>query len=269
MTQILTSTRSARVRRIASLTRRRERRLRGLHLAEGPNAAAAALAAGLVDELLVTDETWLDGLSGAALDDVRVTAVSEAVLQHVCDAVTPQGVVAVVRTATCAVEDLPPGGVVLVLDRLGDPGNVGTVVRTAHALGATGVIALEGSADPHGPKAVRSAAGATYRIALVVDVEAGRAVTALRDQSRRIVTLSAAGTAAFDDVAAHDPGIALVVGSEAHGVGPEFSAATDQSVAIDMVGDAESLNAAIACGIALHALAPRFARAGGGRRRDR
>lgn len=269
MTRNLTSTRNARVRRIASLTRGRERRRAGLHLAEGPNAVAAALEAGLVDELLVTDESWLDGWSDAISRDVRVTPVTEAVLQHVSDAVTPQGVVAVVRTSTCAVEDLPAGGVVVVLDRLQDPGNVGTVVRTAHALGASGVVVLEGSADPHGPKAVRSAAGATYRVAVADGVAADHAVTVLRGRDRRIVTLSASGTSAFDDVVGDDTGIALVVGSEAHGIGSAFRDAADQTVAIAMVDDAESLNAAVACGIALHALAPRFGRASGGQRRDR
>ncbi len=269
MTRNLTSTRNPRVREIAALARGRERRQVGLHLAEGPNAVTSALEAGLVEELLLTDEAWLDGCPPGSLRDVRVTPVSRAVLEHVCDAVTPQGVVAVVRTSTCALEDLPAGGVMLVLDRLQDPGNVGTVVRTAHALGAAGVVVLEGSADPHGPKAVRSAAGATYRVAVTDRVDAARAVDVLRGGGRHIVTLSAAGARSFADVVDHDGGIALVVGSESHGVGPEFSAAADQSVAIGMVDDAESLNAAVACGIALHVLAPRFGGASGVRRPDR
>ncbi len=245
----LTSTRNPRVRAAAALSRARERRARGRHLVEGPNAVTEALAAGVVEELYLTT-SWAPP---ADLDPaVAVYEVPDHVLEHLADATTPQGVVAVARTVTAELDQLPDG-VLVVLDRLSDPGNVGTILRTADALGAAAVILTEGSADPFAPKTIRAAAGSTYHLPIVTGVELAAVAEAARDSGRVVYGLDAGATTGLQ--ALHDAAgnVALVLFNEAHGMDEHAVGHLDGTVAIALHPRAESLNVAAAAAIALHA----------------
>lgn len=258
----VTSTRNERVRAAATLARRRERRRTGRHLVEGPHAVTAALDAGAVETVFVTATSRAQDLAsvlddldvGAVPDDVEVVAVTDHVLAHLADTRSPQGVVAVARDVAVDLRDLPGHGLVVVLDRLADPGNVGGIVRTADAAGAAAVICLRGTTDVLGPKAVRAAAGSTYHVPLVVDAEVGEAVAALRAQRRRLLGLDGRASRSVLDLAPDGP-VALVLGSEAHGLDDEVRTHLDATVAVPMRGGAESLNVAVAAGVAIYAAA--------------
>lgn len=250
---VLTSVRNPRVQAVVALHDARERRRQGLHLAEGLRVCRDALAAAEVVELLHTGGH--DELVGAASRDVRVTRVDDRVMARLSDAVTPPGIVAVVRTPDVT-RPLPPRGPVLVLDGVGDPGNVGTLLRTAAAFGAA-VLSL-GGADPFGPKAVRASAGTVYRTSVHrLDPDALDA-DVLRGEGRPVLGLAADGTRTLVDAAREVPeqGVVLVVGSEPHGVGAAARASIDRMVRIPMRSDVESLNVAAAAAIAMHALMP-------------
>jgi RNA methyltransferase, TrmH family len=250
VSDVLTSTRNPRVRAAAALARRRERVERGQHLAEGPRAVAEALAGADVIEVFVTPERWADLVVGPG---TRVTLVADHVLAAIADATSPQGVVAVVTTPTVSLDQALVGELVVVLDGLGDPGNVGTIVRTADAAGAGGVVVTAGSADPYGPKAARAAVGSTYHLPVATDVTLETVVSSCRAAGRTVLGLDAGAPRTVFDLAASDAPVALVLGSEAHGLSDDGS--LDGTLAVPMAGRAESLNVAAAAAVATFAVA--------------
>jgi RNA methyltransferase, TrmH family len=249
--EVVRSPRNPRIQAVTALHEARTRRSEGLHLAEGRRVCVEAIAAAEVVELLHTSEHA--DLVATLPEGVRSTCVDDRVMARLSDAVTPQGVVAVVRTPDPR-RPVPDRGAVLVLDRVGDPGNVGTLVRTAAALGA--VVVSIGGADPFGPKSVRASAGACYRTAIHRRDGLGEAAGELRGAGRLLVGLAADGSRTVAEVAAELPvsGFVLVVGSEPSGIDPVGGSELDVMARIPMRGGVESLNVAAAGAIALHAL---------------
>lgn len=248
--------RSARVAAARKLTRRAGRDAAGLFLAEGRQAVAEALAdpAG-VREVFVTEAAAAahrDLLAGAP---VPVRPVTEKAAASLSETVTPQGLVAV-----CALRDVPadalvaaPPSLTVALAELADPGNAGTVLRTADACGAGAVVFGAGSADPYGGKAVRSSAGSLFH----VDVVRGAPLPGLlpRLQAAGVTVLAAdgGGDVALPEATAHLAGPVLwLFGNEARGVPADLAALADARVRIPMRGRAESLNLAAAAAICLY-----------------
>ncbi len=243
---VLTSTRNPRVQAARGLRRARERRAQGRHLVEGPRAVAEAVAAGVVEEVFVTERVALPDA------DVPVHLVADHVLDHLADATTPQGIVAVARTVPARLDDIGEG-VIVVLDRVADPGNAGTILRTADALGAAAVVLTAGSVDPFAPKTVRAAVGSTYHLPVVTEVTLAEVVALARATQRRVLGLDAAGTEGLEALSAAAPSVCLVLGNEAHGLDADSAALLDGTVAIALHPRAESLNVAAAAAIAIHA----------------
>lgn len=241
----VTSARNPRLRAAAALLRGRERRARGLHLAEGPGPVAEAVAHADVVEVFATAARRPE-----VPDGLPVLVVTDALLARLSDAVTPSGPVAVVRTPDPN-GSVPDTGTVVVLDGVADPGNVGTLVRTAAALGAAAVVVTGPAADPYGPKAVRSSAGACYRIPIRRREDLAGAAAELRAAGREVVGLAAGRGRPIATLAGRE-GVALVLGSEAHGV--LDPGVPDAWVHVPMPGGIESLNVAAAGAIALHSL---------------
>lgn len=247
----ITSTRNPRVRELASLSRARVRRERGEHLVEGPNAVAEALAAGIVEEVFALP----DGPELAIPDGVRLTPIGEAVLARLADSATPQGIVAVARTPQARLEDVVGSGLLVVLEGVADPGNAGTILRTADAAGAAGFVLTTGSVDPYSPKAVRSAVGSTYHLPVVTGVTLTELSTACRTAGQLVLGLDGRADTGVEALESGVGPLALVLGNEAHGLGPVSRAALDGLVAVPIHGRAESLNVAAAAAIAIYAAA--------------
>lgn len=232
-----------------SLLRRKGRERHGLFLAEGPRVVADLLRSGLRTEAVLVasaadSDPELAGLARAAAEaGVPVEEVEAAELETLADTVTPQGVLAVGRIPE---GPWPADEVtrILVLDAVQDPGNVGTLIRTAEAVGVDLVVCLPGTADPWSPKVVRAAAGSSFRLP-VVSLEWTEARARIRAAEAAIWAADAAGSPLFrGDLA--PARLALVVGNEARGVSPSVLAEADRRVAIPMVGRVESLNVAVA-----------------------
>jgi TrmH family RNA methyltransferase len=158
-----------------------------------------------------------------------------------------------------------PRGVVVVTDEVQDPGNLGTIVRSAEAAGAVAVIVGRGSqgVDPWNPKVVRGSAGAILGLPVLAVDEPASTLVALRGRGFRAVGAAADADAAYTDVDLTGP-VAIVIGSESHGIGPALAGELDATVVIPMAGPTESLNAAVAASILLFEAA-RQARTGPGR----
>jgi len=247
----ITSTRNARVLAVAGLQRAAQRRAEGVHVAEGVKVVGEALAAAEVVELFHLPTFDLDALPHASR--VRATPVDERVMTRMADAVTPQGVLAIVRTPDLG-GPIAAETSVLVLDGLGDPGNVGTLVRTAAAFGVT-VVVTAGSADPFGPKAVRASAGACYRIPVLRRSSVVEHVDELRGSGRRLLGLSVDADLSLSGAAAEHRTCVLILGGEPRGLADATRDVLDATVRIPMAAGIESLNVAAAGAIALHAFA--------------
>jgi len=255
------SSSNARLAAARRLTRRTARRAAGRFLAEGAQAVREAVAAGAVVELFATAEAaerHPDLASGASI----VTARDAAALS---ETVTPQGLVAVCRLPGAAVADVVDLGprLVAVLVDPNDPGNLGTIVRSADAAGAAAVICC-GGADPWGGKAVRASAGSVFHLPVV---EATVEDALARLAAAGIATLAATGSGARDLDELDDAGelaapTAWLFGSEAHGLPPAVVDAATRSVRVPIHGTAESLNVAAAAAVCLYASARAQRRAG-------
>lgn len=194
---------------------------------------------------------------GAALkraleaDGVVLEQVTDDELAALAATEHPQGIVAVADTPAWALGDihLGPGAAVLVLDAVQDPGNAGGMLRTALALGAAGVVALEGTVELANPKAVRASMGACFRLPAPA-VPHARFLAWVAEEGLELWVADASG----DPIAAPagERPVALVVGNEGAGVSPAIAAAATRTVAIPIAAGAESLNVGVAAGILLH-----------------
>lgn len=248
----ITSVRNRRVVAAAALARRRERRARGRYLVEGPHAVGEALAEGHVETVFVTADL---AARYRRHDDVEVVEVTDHVLERLADSRTPQGVVAVARVSTARLADVVGRGVLVVLVNPSDPGNAGTIVRTADAAGATAVVLAGAAVDPFNPKAVRASTGSVCHLPLVVDVDVVDVVAACRGAGQWVVALDAGGVRDVEVLAADDRPVAILLGNEAHGLPEDVVALVDDVLAVPTYGRAESLNLAAAAAVTLYTAA--------------
>ena len=185
----------------------------------------------------------------AAERGAELIELPTAAMARVLDVSTPQRLAAVVTRPRFDLDDLlaagPPEGPVVVLVGVSDPGNAGTLLRSAEAFGAAAVVCCEGSVDPFHPKTVRASAGSVLLVPLVTEVSPRPALAALGDAGvRRVGTVVRGGTDLRS--AGLDGPLAIVLGSEAHGLPAGLEAALEELVTIPMSGRAESLNVAMA-----------------------
>ncbi|MDR2295950.1 MAG: RNA methyltransferase [Clostridiales Family XIII bacterium] len=195
--------------------------------------------------------------------DVLLT--TERIFRSIADTETPQGVLAAVGKPVCDAAGFfsrVADGNVLVLDCVRDPGNVGALIRTADAAGF-GVLAASGTGDPYAPKAVRAAAGALFRVPLLLVRDADAALALLAAAGKRVVVADARGGRSCHEAdLARD--LALVIGNEGRGVSRAFAAGASLAVRVPMPGGAESLNAAAAAAVLLFESVRQRAAAEGG-----
>ena len=245
----------AEARRLRQLRQRAQRDETGLFLAEGVRIVEELLRSPIVLRHAVVAPSLEDSERGRALArelglKTTVYTTSDVEISQLSDAETPQGIV------VCA--EIPPrpaldagAGTLLVLDAIQDPGNFGTLVRSAAAFGAGAVIALPGTVDPWNGKSIRSAAGTSFHIPLV-SMTTPELRAWCSDNGTAVWGAAADGV----DIRSLDrPGrVALVLGNEGSGLRAETAAIVDARVALRMSGPAESLNAAVAGGILLYLL---------------
>lgn len=244
------------------LLERKGRLAAGEFLAEGPQAVKAALALAGDSPLRV-----LIGSPGALArhDELVATAralgadVREATadqLRGLTDAVHPQGLVAICRVETVALDDVLAARprLVAVCAQIRDPGNLGTVIRSADAFGADAVIVTHGSVDLHNPKTVRASVGSLFNLPVVTGIPLATAVDALRGAGLRTLAADGAGDTLLTDLDLTPP-TAWILGNEAWGLPAEDAALADQVVSVPIWGRAESLNLASAATVCLFATA--------------
>ena len=287
--ELITSVNNQRVKEVANLKQKKYRTESGTFFAEGLRAVQEAVQYADVTELFYTEAEAgrLDEVLKAAgnvpadtkeksgnmnnlnhnnagiakkrneaANGIRMYQVDEKVMAKLSDTKAPQGVLAVIRTPEQNLRQLRPGTAsdnnapVIILDRVQDPGNLGTIIRTADAVGALGLILLEGCVDAYSPKVVRASMGSLFHLPVVQDVTAEEALTwCYRNGYEPAATaLKNAQNVYKADISKK---MAFLFGNEANGVAEELQAAVETRLFIPMAGLAESMNVAMAAGIIL------------------
>lgn len=252
MQPVLASRQNPICKLVRSLHTPKGRREQGLFLAEGRNAVEAALAANWpVRKLLCSEDKIRDWLRHDP--QLNIQAVTPAILEYLSEAQNNPGVLALCALPQQSAE-LAFSGCLLVLDGIGDPGNIGTLIRSADATGAGSVLCTATSADPFSPKAIRSSAGSALHIPplQLPDHSPEAVVRQLQAQNIPIITADAKAEISCFEYQWPEK-CALILGHETRGVSPHFAHAATVQLKIPIYGHAESLNVAMAGTVMLYA----------------
>jgi RNA methyltransferase, TrmH family len=248
---------------VVRLKRKKDRELEGSYLIEGFHLTAEALQNKAVLRLSLIRESLLEGdqieeieslIKRLELNGVDVYSVANHTFDKLADTETPQGLLSVVRRKEWTAESFFSArerskcNNILVLDRLQDPGNAGTIIRTADAAGYQGALLLKGTVDIYGAKAVRAAAGSLFRLPLLFVDSPEEAIRILRNHEKQLVATTPYCEVNYFESQMKE-NIALIIGNEAGGVCNVLLEGADLHIKIPMRESVESLNAAVAAGI--------------------
>jgi TrmH family RNA methyltransferase len=232
------------------------RKNRDLILVDGPKLLEEAIRSGLSVEAVA--------LSESRAGDIRVPRIpyyqfSAPLMKSLSGVETSQGVVALIARPCLTTDWLQhPNAFVLVLDGLQDPGNVGTLFRTAEAAGVSGILLTRGCADPLSPKALRSSAGSAFRLPHVQNLSTDELLALIPTRTRLVAAVSGPGALSVFDAPLSLP-LALAVGSEGSGLDPRIEAAARHRIRVPGARKVESLNVAAAGAIVMFEIARRAA----------
>jgi TrmH family RNA methyltransferase len=221
---------------------------------EGAKVLMGALEAGAeVEAVFVGAEgagapAVIEAVERAQARGVRIFELAAGVVERVADTVTPQPLLAVVRTPQATLGDLSGANFVVVCVDVRDPGNAGAVIRSADAAGADGVVCCAGTVDPFNPKTVRASAGSVLHLPVVTGDEPGAVLDALTGGGMRCLAAVAHGGTPYTEVDLVGP-LALVFGNEAAGLPVSLDERLTSGVTIPMAGRAESLNVSMAAAV--------------------
>lgn len=258
MHELIENPKAPRVKRVASLAKKKERNETGRFLVEGPQAVRELLAyrPRLADVVYATtgDEAWqfeIDNLAAEA--GVEIERVTPQVLAAMAETVQPQGVVAVARIPEITLTEALAGAkLVAILHEVRDPGNAGTVLRAADAAGADAVVFSGESIDPWHPKVVRSTTGSLFHLPVATAASLSDVVEAAQAAGLETIAADVRGTEVTDAREQLRGNVAWVFGNEARGLGETERAVIGRSIKLPIFGEAESLNLATAASVLLY-----------------
>lgn len=250
---VITSTSNEQIKKLIQLKEKSKvRKTTGTFTVEGKKMFVEIPAEDLVS--VYVSETFLKE-NGELVKDKKYQIVSDQVFKKISDTVTPQGIVAVVKQKSYSIDYIiekrnKEKSCIVVLDRLQDPGNMGTIVRTGEAAGISGIIMSKDSADIYNPKVIRSTMGSIFRVPFAIVDDLAAAVDTLKDNG--ITTYAAHLKGELYNSGSLTKDCALLIGNEARGLSEKISAKADKLIKIPMHGKVESLNAAIATAILMY-----------------
>ena len=256
---VLTNVRAPIVGRARRLLKRSLREEDNLFLAEGPQACREAALSGRIKELFVTEEAfdrYPEIIKATEDSGVTPTVCSQEVIDQFSSTVTPQGMTAVVHTWQSDLSEVftAENKLAVALTAVRDPGNAGSVIRVADAAGASGVVLSKDSVDLFNPKVVRASVGSLFHLPVATGAELSEIIAAAKANGMQVLAAEASGINLYQDVQLSKPTL-WVFGNEAWGIPAEVLDQVDQTVAIPIYGQAESLNLATASAVCLYASA--------------
>lgn len=259
----ITSRSNAEIKAAAKLKQKKYRDREGLFLLDGIKLFEEACGEGLSFRRVYLTEERLGALSadmrealGALSEEDRVRLVSKEVLEALTEQKSPEGIVSIVRRDSLKREVKDNGRNVLsyaILEDVQDPGNLGTIIRTADAAGFDAVVLTKKCADPFSEKALRSSMGSAFHLPVLQTEDLPAFLSKLRGEGFEIVGSALDGTDFSFTEKDRSRSVALILGNEAHGMSGAVKEACTRLVKIPIYGEAESLNVAVASGILLYA----------------
>ncbi|MBQ8857514.1 MAG: RNA methyltransferase [Lachnospiraceae bacterium] len=250
---MITSTANAQVKNLAQLIKKSKARTeQGVYVVEGVKMFQEAPGEEIV-KAYISEELYEKGTLKNSLEGISYEVLKNEVFNHVADTKTPQGVLCILKQKKYTLEQLTDSEcpLLLVLENLQDPGNLGTMMRTAEGAGVSGVLLSRGCVDIYNPKTIRSTMGSIYRVPFLYTDDLLNDMDRLHEKG--IVTYAAhlKGKGYYDEVSYKEP-TAFLIGNEGNGLSDEVSEKAKQYIKIPMEGQLESLNAAVAAAILMY-----------------
>ena len=258
MTDVITSAANPLIKRVRLLADRRHRRREGAFVVRGAQPVWQGVEAGADIEVLIVAPELLRGPAAEKVAEqeargVKVARLSAELFGRIADREGPAGLAAIVRKRADALDELAvrPDAVFAALHEVANPGNLGTIIRTADAAGAAGVILVGHCTDPYDPAAVKASMGAVFSVPVAAVATPAEFLRWSREQGIAVAVTSGSGPDSLWETALPQP-LAILFGSEGAGLPDELLAAGDLRLRIPMTGTAESLNLAVAAGVLLY-----------------
>lgn len=255
---MITSLHNRSVKEVAALLgKKKERDRQGLFVVEGVKLFCEAPAERIAQVYIAEGaRAQLEAQYGEKLRKLPCEIVSDEVFGKMSDTVTPQGILCLVRQYSYNIEEMLSTNkekqpLFIMLEDIQDPGNLGTIFRSAEAAGADGVIMSGGTADVYNPKTIRSTMGSVYRVPFLYAETLLPVMESLRERGLRIYAAHLSGKADYD-ACDYREGMVFLIGNEGRGLREETAAAADEFIRLPMEGKVESLNAAVASSILLY-----------------
>lgn len=252
---MITSIHNPKVKKIVQLLNKPKiRKKEGLFVVEGKKMVSE-IPANQISEVLISEtyltkeETYIQKMTESG---IRYEVVSDSIIKHLTDAVTPQGIIGLSKMRSVSINNLiTDNPLIIILENIQDPGNLGTIIRTADAAGASGVILSTGCVDLYNPKVVRSTMGSLFRVPILKDRDLASDITYMQSQGIRILATHLQGSQNIYSCNLTE-GLGILVGNEGNGLTDTTTALADGRVLIPMIGDSESLNAGVATSIMVY-----------------
>ncbi len=259
MQDIISSLKNDKVKYLRKLYNSQKRKREGKYILEGLRLVEEAIKAGAMFKMIFMTPEFESSIQGQVfrknLSDVDIYYIDSNLVEKLADTVSPQGIIAIVDEPTYNNNNfLKNTDYILVLDRIQDPGNMGALIRTAVAAGVDRVIALKGCVDIYNLKVLRATAGAIFRLPIMSKVESGDLKDIKEKDNFKLISTDISGDNYYHQLNYEFP-LMLVIGNEANGVQSDILDISDYKVKIPLIGEIESLNAAVAGGIILYQIA--------------
>ncbi|MBP2077386.1 TrmH family RNA methyltransferase [Oceanobacillus polygoni] len=243
---MITSVKNEKVKQWKKLHKRRERTQAGAFLVEGFHLVEEAVNSNwTVREVIIQEDVEQPSWT----DSYPVVIVSENVMAHITQTTTPQGIIAVIESCE---QTKRSGNHLLLIDSIQDPGNLGTIIRTADAAGMDGILLGDGTVDLYNDKVIRSTQGSIFHIP-IFHANLEEVLSDLKEEGFSIWATALENASNYNDITPEGK-VAIILGNEGAGVQAELIKQADRSVKIPIYGQAESLNVSIAAGILMYHL---------------
>lgn len=258
MNPIITSSSNSVIKHVKSLHKKKARWKAKNFFVEGLRAVEASIVSEAeIEHILYSDSIFQTKRGEELYNKINsydnVYQITEKLLKEVSDTENPQGIIAVLKFNISTIEDIieDKDNFLVILDDVRDPGNMGTIIRTADALGANGIIVTQGCVDVFNPKTIRSTMGSILHLPIAYESDIVDVIESLKTQGVKVIS-TALESSDFCYNTDFKDDFALVIGNEATGVSQKVLEISDYITKIPMSGKAESLNAAIASGIVMY-----------------
>jgi TrmH family RNA methyltransferase len=233
------------IKEIKKLHERKHRNQQKKFIVEGQRFVKEALESDFEIEYVIINESVMDKFSDLKIEETSKLIVTETVFKDLCDTKMPQGIMAIVKNKEVKINT--DAGFYVLLDKVQDPGNMGTIIRTANAAGANGVILTKGTVDIYNEKTLRATMGSIFKIPIIIDEDL-KFVSELKNSGFILVCSSLDTDKNFYEINLSGK-VIIALGNEGNGISNEIYNICDERVKIPMPGSAESLNVGIASGI--------------------